>query len=141
MIGRGTRTLGWLGAAVVCFALAVPAVAAQEGESATPKLPPAKERAKELTAKMKEVLALTDDQVSKVADINLRAAEGTDTAIALPGASRTDRFQSVKALQTQRDNELEGRADPGPVKKYTKLKDELKDAVSAKAELMKKEGY
>jgi hypothetical protein len=141
MIGRGTRTLGWLGAAVVCFALAVPAVASAEGESATRKLPPAKERAKELTAKMKEKLALSDDQEPKVADINLRAAEGVDTAIALPGASRYDRFQSVKALQTQRDNELKGVLTQDQWKKYKKFKDEFKDAVSAKAELMKKEVY
>lgn len=139
MIGRGTRTLGWLGAAVVCSALAMPAGASSEAESAAPKLPPAKERAKELTAKMKEKLALTGDQEDKVAEINLRAAEAVDAATALPGASRYDRFQSVKALQTQRDNELKGVLTQDQWKKYKKLKDELKDAVSAKAELMKKQ--
>jgi hypothetical protein len=141
MIGRGTRTLGGLGIVVVCLALAVPAMAAPEGESATPTLPPAKERAQELTAKMKEKLALTDDQLDKVADINLRAADGVDTAIALPGASRYDRFQSVKAAQTQRDNELKGVLTQDQWKKYKKYKDEFKDAVSAKAELMKKQSY
>jgi hypothetical protein len=44
----------------------------------------------------------------------------------------------VKALQNQRDNELKGVLTQDQWKKYKQLKDELKDAVSAKAELKKK---
>jgi len=70
---------------------------------------------------------------------NLRAAESVDHATALPGAGRYDRFQSVKAAQAQRDNELKGVLTQDQWKKYKKLKDELKDQVSAMAELKKKQ--
>ena len=126
-------------AAVVCLALAAPAIVAEETKEA-PKLPPAKQRAKELTAKMKEKLSLTGDQEDKVAAINLKAAEAVDEAIAVPGAGRYDRYQSVKALQNKRDNELKGVLTQDQWKKYKQLKDELKDAVSAKRELKKKSG-
>ena len=123
----------WLG-----LALALTSVAAEDTEKATPKLPPPAERAQALTAKMKEKLALNPEQETKVAAINLKAAESVDHATALPGASRYDRFQSVKAAQAQRDNELKGVLTQDQWKKYKKLKDELKDTVSAKAELMRK---
>jgi hypothetical protein len=131
------RSFGWLVAAIVCVALVAPAAAAEEAKEA-PKLAPAKQRAKELTAKMKEKLSLTGDQEDKVYKINLKAAEAVDEAIAVPGAGRYDRYQSVKALQNQRDNELKGVLTQDQWKKYKQLKDELKDAVSAKAELKKK---
>ena len=140
MRGHGmSRRLGWVLAAVVCVGLAVPTLAAEEAEKEAPKLPPAKERAKELTAKMKEKLSLTGDQEDKIYKINLHAAESVDHAIAIPGAGRYDRFQSVKAAQAQRDNELKGVLTQDQWKKYKKLKDELKDQVSAKKELMKKQ--
>lgn len=138
MQGHGMRrSFGWLVAAIVCVALVAPAAAAEEAKEA-PKLAPAKQRAKELTAKMKEKLSLTGDQEDKVYKINLKAAEAVDEAIAVPGAGRYDRYQSVKALQNQRDNELKGVLTQDQWKKYKQLKDELKDAVSAKAELKKK---
>jgi hypothetical protein len=98
----------WLGAALVCLALVALVTARAEEEKAAPKMPPAQERAKELTARMKEKLALTEEQVPKVEEINLRAAEAVDHAVALPGAGRVDRFQSVRNAQTERDNELKG---------------------------------
>ena len=126
--------------AVLCLSLAAgSAWAAEEEKAAAPKLPPAAERAQALTAKMKEKLALTTEQETKVAAINLRAAESVDHATALPGAGRYDRFQSVKAAQAQRDNELKGVLTQDQWKKYKKLKDELRDQVSAKKELMKKQ--
>jgi hypothetical protein len=133
----------WLGAALVCLAMVAlgSARAEAEEEKAAPAMPPAQERAKQLTDKMREKLALTDEQVPKVEAINLRAAEAVDHAVALPGAGRVDRFQSVRTAQTQRDNELKGVLTQDQWKKYKKLKDEFKDAVSAKAELMKKKEY
>jgi hypothetical protein len=139
MIPHATaRKSVWLVIAMVCLALTMPA-AASEDEKATPKLPPAKERAKALTEKMKEKLELTGTQEDKVMQINLRAAEAVDHATALPGAGRYDRFQSVKAAQATRDNELKGVLTQDQWKKYKKLKDELKDQVSAMAELKKKQ--
>ena len=129
---------GLLLLAALCLLPAAPAVTRAEEEKAAPSLPPAKERAKELTAKMKEKLSLTGDQEDKIYKINLHAAESVDHAIAIPGAGRYDRFQSVKAAQAQRDNELKGVLTQDQWKKYKKLKDELKDQVSAKKELMKK---
>ena len=137
---RMSRRLGWLFAAVVCVGLTVPSIASEDAEKEGPKLPPPKERAKELTAKMKEKLSLTGDQEDKVLEINLRAAEAVDHAIAVPGAGRYDRYQSVKAVQNQRDNELKGVLTHDQWKTYKQLKDELKDAVSAKRELTKKKG-
>ena len=130
-----------VGAAVLGLALGVLSAAAEDTEKPAAKLPPAAERAQALTAKMKEKLALTEEQETKVAAINLRAAEAVDHATALPGAGRYDRFQSVKSAQAQRDNELKGVLTQDQWKKYKKLKDELKDQVSAMAELKKKQKY
>ena len=131
---------GLLLLAALCLLPALSVVTrAEEEKTAAPKLPPATERAQALTAKMKEKLTLTDEQETKVAAINLRAAETVDHAVALPGAGRYDRFQSVKAAQAKRDNELKGVLTQDQWKKYKKLKDELKDQVSAKKELMKKQ--
>jgi len=140
MTGRGlSARLGWLGMVAVCLALAMPAAVAKHEEKEPGKIPPAKERAKELTKKMKEKLQLTGDQEDKVREINLRAAEAVDHAVAVPGAGRYDRYQAVRAAQAQRDNELKGVLTQDQWKKYKKLKDELKDQVSAKKELMKKQ--
>ena len=122
----------------VCLTLAMPAAAAKDEEKEPGSIPPAKERAKELTKKMKEKLQLTGDQEDKVREINLRAAEAVDRAIAVPGAGRYDRYQSVKAAQAQRDNELKGVLTHDQFATYKRLKDELKDTVKAKAELKKK---
>ena len=134
-----TRRGLFLLAALCLVPAASIAVRAEDEKAAAPKLPPAAERAQVLTAKMKEKLALTAEQETKVAAINLRAAESVDHATALPGAGRYDRFQSVKAAQAQRDNELKGVLTQDQWKKYKKLKDELKDQVSAMAELKKKQ--
>ena len=129
-----------IGVSCLGLALAFTLAAAEDTEKAAPpKLPPAAERAQALTAKMKEKLALTAEQETKVSAINLRAAEAVDHATALPGAGRYDRFQSVKAAQATRDNELKGVLTQDQWKKYKKLKDELKDQVSAMAELKKKQ--
>ena len=133
MTGRGLFLLA------VCLLPAASTALRAEDEKAAPKMLPAAERAQALTAKMKEKLALNAEQETKVAAINLRAAETVDHAIALPGANRYDRWQSVKAAQSQRDNELKGVLTQDQWKKYKKLKDELKDAVSAKKELMRKQ--
>jgi len=133
------RKLACLTTAALCLALVLPA-AAKEEEKAAPKLPPAKERAKELTKKMKEKLQLTGDQEDKVMEINLRAAEAVDHATAVPGAGRYDRYNSVKAAQKQRDNELKGVLTHDQFEKYKRLKDELKDKVKASGELKKKSG-
>ena len=127
--------------AVVELSRIEPDLAEEAKEAEAAKLPPAPDRAKALTAKMKEKLQLTDEQEAKVAEINLRAAEAVDRATALPGAGRVDRFQSVRAAQTERDNELKGVLTQDQWKKYKKLKDEFKDEVSAKKELMKKKEY
>lgn len=127
-----------IGGTCLGLVLVVTSVPAGEAEKATPKMPPASERAQALTAKMKEKLALNAEQETKVAAINLKAAETVDHATALPGASRYDRFQSVKAAQAQRDNELKGVLTQDQWKKYKKLKDELKDQVSAMSELKRK---
>ncbi|HEX5042453.1 MAG TPA: hypothetical protein VFV75_06080 [Candidatus Polarisedimenticolaceae bacterium] len=131
----------FLGAAVLGLTLCVTSLAAEDPEKGSPPPPPAAERAQALTARMKEKLALTDEQETKVAAINLRAAEAVDHATALPGAGRYDRFQSVKTAQATRDNELKGVLTQDQWKKYKKLKDELKDQVSAMAELKKKQQY
>ncbi len=124
--------------AALCFALVLPAAAAKHEDKEPAKLAPAKERAKELTKKMKEKLQLTGDQEDKVKEINLRAAEAVDRAVTVPGAGRYDRYQAVRAAQTQRDNELKGVLTHNQFATYKRLKDELKDTVKAKAELKKK---
>ena len=52
--------------------------------------------------------------------------------------ARVSRYKGLKEMTT-RDNELKGVLTQDQWKKYKKLKDELKDQVSAMAELKKKQ--
>ncbi len=131
-------------ACLVCFALAAPVIRAAEetkppAETAKPQatapkhnLPPAEERAHRLTERMKEKLNLSEDQVPKVEEINLRTAKQTDTAV--QASTREDRQAKMRAAQEQRDKDLKDVLNQDQWKKYQQIKGELKSEAHAKTQ-------
>ena len=127
-------------ACLVCLALAGPAVHATEGtkppaESAKPQptpakrnLPPPQERAHRITEKMKEKLNLTEAQVPKVEEINLRTAQQTDAASQSTG-TREERVAKVRAVQQERDKGLKEVLNQDQWKKYQQIKSDLMQEV------------
>ena len=131
-------------ACLVCMALAGPGLRAAEEttppagttkpQSAPPKhtMPSAEERAHKITERMKEKLNLTDEQVPKVQEINLRTAHATDAASQSAG-TRDDRMAKVRAAQQERDKDLKGVLNADQWKKYEQIKGEFKQQAQAKA--------
>lgn len=131
-------------ACLVCFALAGPVARAADetkmpAETAKPQatapkhtMPPAEERAHRLTERMKEKLNLSEDQVPKVEEINLRTAKSTDTAV--QASTREDRQAKIKAAQEQRDKDLKDVLNPDQWKKYQQIKGELQSQAHAKTQ-------
>jgi NACalpha-BTF3-like transcription factor len=125
---------------VFCLALAGLATAGDEPKSSTGReLPPAEERAQQLTDKLKEQLGLTEEQVSKVAEINLRTAKQTDAIMNSPGEGRRGRLREVRAIQEQRDTELKKILTEEQWEKYGQIKDEMKVERRARAEEFRRE--
>ncbi len=136
------RVFGGLGVALFCLALAGPAAAAPAptgddpdqteepqtaaaDEAPAPKRerPPAQERAQRLTDKLKEKLGLSDEQVPKVAEINLRAAKSMDATAGAPGGRR-GRLREVRSVQQQRDKDLKEVLTAEQWKQYEAIREE-----------------
>ena len=113
--------------------------AVQEEPSAPEReIPPAEERARQLTEKMKEKLGLTEEQVPAVTEINLRAATQIDTIIH-SGGSRRERLEELRSVQQQRDKELEKVLTKEQWKQYVAIKDELKAEAKTRAKELRKQ--
>lgn len=97
-------------------------VSAQQKDS-TLRSPEA--RAKALTDKMKTELSLTDEQYSKVYDINLKYAQKNRTALKTDG-SRMQKARTFRAGSKEKDTELKEVLTPEQVEKYNKLAEERK---------------
>ena len=91
------------------------------------ELPGAAERAAKLTDWMKTNLKLTDDQVQKVKDINVKYANKLDELDA-SNATKDQKMQTFKANDAAKDAEL----------KTVLTDDQYKTYLSKKAEIKKK---
>jgi len=134
-------------ACLICMALAAPVILAADeakpADTAKPatamsaphhnNMPPAEERAKKMTEKMKTQLNLTDEQMPKVEEINLRTAQSTDAATQAAG-TKEERMAKVKAAQEQRDKDLKDVLNPDQWKKYEQVKNEMKQGAHSKAQ-------
>ena len=141
---RASRTWESLGMAIFCLALAGPAgavdepVASADGAQADKtaqkrQIPPAEERAQRLTDRMKEKLGLTEEQASKIAEINLRTAKQNDAAFGASGADRRESLRQVRAANEQRDKEFKKILTGEQWKQYEQMREEMKEEVRAKA--------
>ncbi len=92
----------------------------KNGQYGTPR-----ERAAELDQQMKEGLKLTDEQMPKVQDINLRYAIRTENEVAKAPISNWSKYRKINAIQTDKDKALKRVLTAEQFKKYAKKRDEL----------------
>ena len=121
-IGRGTRTLGWLGTVVrPASRSAVPGRGRAGGRECNTQAASCEGRGQRAHRKTKGGAGPDRRPGPPRWPTSTCARRRASTPpSALLGASRTDRFQSVKALQTQRDNELKGVLTRGSVGRSTR---------------------
>lgn len=99
---------------------------AQSVKSIRDKTP--EQRAEALTEVMKSKLQLNPEQVPKVQAINLAYALKNEPVIK-SDAGNLSKFKQLKALQKDKDNELEKALTAEQFKQYQALKEELKEKI------------
>jgi Spy/CpxP family protein refolding chaperone len=92
----------------------------KNGQYGTPQ-----ERAAELDQKMKQGLGLTDEQMPKIHDINLRYSIRTENEVANAQLSTWSKYRKITAIQADKDKELKKVLNAEQFKKYAKKRDEL----------------
>ncbi|HQD10620.1 MAG TPA: hypothetical protein PLQ65_13205 [Flavihumibacter sp.] len=107
----------------LCFILVAGAASAQDNDRAHKS---AEERAKAQSDKMKTELALTDDQYTKIYDLNLKYAKkneeirgGTDDKMA--------KMKASQAAMQEKDAAVKAILDAGQYEKYEAMKADRKD--------------
>ncbi|MFT4024829.1 MAG: hypothetical protein QM664_13720 [Flavihumibacter sp.] len=108
---------------VLCFIISAGIAVAQEpgGGHKTPE-----ERAKAQSEKMKSELKLTDDQYTKIYDLNLKYAKKSDE-IRSGSNDRTAKMKAVTDAMDEKDKEIKGILDAGQYEKYEAMKAEQKE--------------
>lgn len=89
------------------------------------------EMAKKLTEKMKTGLNLTDDQYSKVYDLNVKNITSMQDLRKEPG-SKENKKQSFKNLRDEHQKELATVLTPEQMTKYMEMKKEMKKEMKNK---------
>lgn len=90
------------------------------------EIPAAEERAQRLTDRMKGELGLTEEQVPRVAEVNLRIAKQVDEIRSASGGSRDERADRMRSAQGQRDTELKEILTKEQWTQYEKMRDAMK---------------
>jgi len=129
--------MGSLAMVIVCLGPAGAAGAGEESkktkqavtdEKAAPEreIPVAEERARRLTDRMKERLGLTEEQIPRVAEVNLRIAKQVDDIRSASEGSRSELSSNVRSLQEQRNKELKEILNGEQWKEYEKMQEEMR---------------
>lgn len=92
----------------------------KNGQYGTPE-----ERAIETSQKMKQGLLLTNEQATKVQDINLRYAIRTENEVAKASMSNWSKYWKIKSIQEDKDKELKPLLTADQFKKYAQKRDEM----------------
>jgi len=143
--------MGSLAIAIICLAPTGTAGAEKESkkpveavtdEAAAPErsLPVAEERARRLTDQMKEQLGLTEEQMPRVAEINLRIAKQVDDIRVAAGGNRSERANQVRSAQAQRDKELKPILTREQWEKYEKMLEEMRSKARDRAREYRRQG-
>jgi hypothetical protein len=90
------------------------------------------QRAQFQTEYMKENLALSADQESRVHEVNLKYARKMQDAYNSPG-KKMQKLKQMKALGEEKDKELKGVLDADQYATYEKNKEAMKEKIKAKA--------
>ena len=92
----------------------------KNGQYGTPE-----ERANEASQKMKQGFNLTNAQMIKIADINLRYAIRAENEVAKVKMSNWSKYWKIKSIQTDKDKELKPVLTADQFKKYAKKRDDM----------------
>lgn len=85
----------------------------------------AEERAIEMSQKMKQGFNLTNEQMVKIENINLRYAIRTENEVAKVTMSNWSKYWKIKSIQTDKDKELKPVLTADQFKKYAKKRDDM----------------
>ena len=127
----GTTNNGWIMALLFLCTMYTQLAGAQTVKSISDKTP--EQRAEALTAVMKSKLQLNLEQVPRVQAINLVYALKNEPVIKSDARKRA-KFKQLKALQKDKDNELEKVLTAEQFKQYQALKEELKEKIKERRE-------
>ncbi len=89
--------------------------------------PPAEERARKMTEKLRTDLNLTPEQAERVYQINLQAAQTHDQQRAARTAERAETRAQMAAVETERDQALRQVLDEEQLNRYESLKAERQE--------------
>jgi hypothetical protein len=91
-----------------------------------PPKPNPEEMAKKQTEWMTKNLNLTDDQVTKVSEINLKYAEKINEMVMQPDNDRESMDSNIKGIETSKDEELQPLLSEAQWKTYQDRKNEMR---------------
>ena len=101
---------------------------AQEAPARNKKERPSPEvRAEKMTARMKEKLALSDEQATKIKAINLEAAKKKDEMKKQADADRAAKKAKMKTVEQERDAKIQEVLTEEQKAKYAEMKEKMKD--------------
>ncbi len=83
------------------------------------------ERAIEMSQKMKQGFNLTNEQMVKIENINLRYAIRTENEVAKVAMSNWSKYWKIKSIQEDKDKELKPVLTADQFKKYAKKRDDM----------------
>ncbi len=92
----------------------------KNGQYGTPE-----ERAIEMSQKMKQGFNLTNEQMVKIENINLRYAIRTENEVAKVAMSNWSKYWKIKSIQEDKDKELKPVLTADQFKKYAKKRDDM----------------
>ncbi len=92
----------------------------KNGQYGTPE-----ERAIEMSQKMKQGFNLTNEQMVKIENINLRYAIRTENEVAKVAMSNWSKYWKIKSIQEDKDKELKPVLTAEQFKKYAKKRDDM----------------
>jgi hypothetical protein len=101
------------------------------GLSVSAQMPSASDRAMKQTNWMKSNLKLTDDQATKVQDINLKYANKMDELHAST-ATKQQKMASMKSDETAKDAEMKAVLNDSQYQTYLQKKEEMKKQMKEK---------
>ena len=127
----GTTNNGWIMTLLFLCTMYTQLAGAQTVKSISDKTP--EQRAEALTAVMKSKLQLNPEQVPRVQAINLAYVLKNEPVIKSDARKRA-KFKQLKALQKDKDNELEKVLTAEQFKQYQALKEELKEKIKERRE-------
>lgn len=96
------------------------------------------ERAQMQTNYMKESLTLTNEQVPRIEEINLKYSRKMQDAYN-SGGGKLQRLKKMKSISQEKDKEMKGALNPTQYATYEKNKEAMKDKMRERAKERRKE--